>query len=71
MIKNSSYYSAFKLKATSEEKLTLEDKYRILEALYDEARQLGWFGASDVLMGLHDDIRLAAALNAHVSNPPR
>ncbi len=71
MITNPSSYAAFKLKAMSEEKLTLEDKYRILEALYEEARQLGWFGTSDLLMGLHHDIRLAAALNANVSNPPR
>ncbi|MEW6511070.1 MAG: hypothetical protein AB1428_08955 [Bacteroidota bacterium] len=43
----------------------------ILEALLEEARQLGRFGEDDLLFGLEDDVRLAAALNANVSSPPR
>jgi hypothetical protein len=71
MIKNASYYASFKARAIAQETLTLNEKYRILEALYEEARHLGRFGNDDVLLGLQDDIRLAAALNANVSNPPR
>ncbi len=71
MIKNSSYYASFKRRALAEESLTLDQKYRILEALYEEARLLGRFGNDDLLLGIQDDIRLAAALNANVSNPPR
>lgn len=71
MITNTSYYASYKARALAEDKLTLEEKYRILEALYQEARSLGCFGESDLLLGLEDDIRLAAALNANVSNPPR
>ncbi len=71
MIKNSTIYNAFKARAMREEILALEDKYRILEALYKEARQLGSFGTNDQLLGLDNDVRLAAALNANVSNPPR
>ncbi|MBP1732454.1 MAG: hypothetical protein H6Q55_2883 [Deltaproteobacteria bacterium] len=71
MIKNSSYYDSFKRRALAGETLTLDQKYKILEALYEEARRLGQFGNDDLLLGIQDDIRLAAALNANVSNPPR
>jgi hypothetical protein len=71
MITNASFYASHKARALAEEKLTLEEKYTILEALYQEARSLGCFGKSDLLLGLQDDVRLAAALNANVSNPPR
>ena len=71
MIKNASYYASFKARAIAEETLALDEKYRILEALYEEARRLGRFGNDDLLLGLQADIRLAAALNANVSNPPR
>ena len=71
MVTNGSYYNSFKARSLAEQPLTLADKYRILEALYEEARRLGSFGTHDLLLGLEDDIRLAAALNAHVSSPPR
>jgi len=71
MITNPSYYASRKARSLAEEKLTLDEKYRILEALYKEARSLGCFGEGDLLLGLQDDIRLAAALNANVSKPPR
>jgi hypothetical protein len=64
-------YSASKARALAAESLSLEAKFNILEALYDEARRLGSFGEHDLLLGLEDDIRLAALLNANVSNPPR
>jgi hypothetical protein len=71
MITNPSYYSSHKARFLAEEKLTLDEKYRILEALYEEARSMGSFGEGDLLLGLQDDIRLAAALNANVSKAPR
>lgn len=71
MIKNPSDYASFKRRAISSETLTLDEKYRILEALYEEARRLGMFGGADILLGLDADIRLAAALNGHVPTPPR
>jgi len=71
MIKNSSLYASFKARAIAGETLTLDEKYRILEALYEEARRLGYFGTADLLLGLQEDIHLAAALNANESNPPR
>lgn len=71
MITNPSAYSRFKARSVAEQRLDLTEKYRILEALYQEARQLGSFGEGDLLLGLADDVRLAAALNANVSGPPR
>ena len=71
MITSPSVYSRFKAESLADQRLDLAEKYRILEALYQEARHLGSFGEGDLLLGLPDDVRLAAALNANVSNPPR
>ena len=51
--------------------LSLEEKFAILNALYEEARLFGHFRQDDLLLGLDDDVRLAAMLNANVSDPPR
>jgi hypothetical protein len=71
MMTNGSLYDASKARALAEEPLTLEEKYRILDALYQEARLLGHFTERDILDGIEDVIRLAAALNANVSKPSR
>ncbi len=71
MITNAALFASSKARALAEEPLTLEDKYRILEALHQEAQHLGHFKEADLLLGLDDVIRLAAALNANVSNPSR
>lgn len=70
MITNPSFFLRFKARSLAEEEISLEEKYRILEALYQEARYLGSFGEGDLLLGLDDDVRLASLLNANVSNPP-
>jgi hypothetical protein len=71
MITNPAEYSDFKAQSLADQRLDLDQKYKLLEALYREARHLGWFGERDALLGLDDDVRLAAALNANVSDPPR
>jgi len=71
MITDPAAYASFKARSLAEEVLDLDEKYRILEALYHEARQLGHFGQHDLLLGLEDDVRLAAALNANVSEASR
>ena len=70
MITDPSHFSSFKRLTLANESFSLEEKYRILESLYDEARKLGSFGKNDLLLGLEDDIRLAAVLNANVSSSP-
>jgi len=71
MITDPSAHASFKARSLADQVLDLDEKYRILEALYQEARRLGSFGERDLLLGLQDDIRLAAALNANVSDPSR
>lgn len=71
MITDSTAYASFKRRSLAAEPLDLQEKYRILEALYQEARRLGRFTEEDFLLGLDDDVRLARALNANVSDPPR
>ena len=71
MITDPSAYASFKRQTLADQALDLEEKYRILEALYQEARRLGSFTERDLSLGLEDDVRLAAALNANVSDAPR
>jgi hypothetical protein len=71
VITDPSYFSSFERLSLAGKNLSLEEKYRILESLYDEARQLGSFGKNDLLLGLEDDVRLAAALNANVPGSPQ
>jgi hypothetical protein len=71
MVKDSAYLDRQKRIWLSEQHLSLDEKYGILNALYEEARLFGHFDKSDLLLGLDDDIHLAAMLNANVSNPSR
>lgn len=70
MIRDAEYFGRAKRTWLSEQDLSLDEKYRILDALYEEARLFGHFDARDMLLGLEDDVRLAAMLNANVSDPP-
>lgn len=71
MVKDTAYFDRQKRTWLSQRQLSLEEKFGILGALYDEARLFGHFEKADSLIGLDDDVRLAAMLNANVSNPPR
>lgn len=44
--------------------LTLEQKYRLLNALYLQARSFGHFTGEEALAGLEIDIQVAKTLNA-------
>lgn len=71
MVKDPQYYAWFKSQSLASDSLDLAQKYAILESLYVEARQLGKFSKSDLLLGLEDTVRLAAALNGTLPNTPR
>jgi len=71
MIKDPQYHSRIKARLLASDPLDLAQKYAILESLYNEACELGKFGPDDLLLGLEDDIRLAAALNANPPNTSR
>ena len=60
-----------KRKWPMEHPLSLEEKFVVLNALYEEARLFGHFSQDDLLLGLEEDVRLAAKLNANISNPSR
>jgi hypothetical protein len=68
MITDPGYYSQFKSRSLASDRLDLTVKFAILESLYAEARQLGKFGTEDLLVGLEDTVRLAAALNGTLSS---
>jgi len=71
MIKDPKYYFRFKSTSMASDVLDLAKKFKILEALYREARQLGKFNDDDLLLGLDDTVRLAAALNGTLPLTPR
>lgn len=51
--------------------LTMEQKFVVEDSLYQLAKQFGHFSPSRALDGIEDDINLARALNACVSETPR
>lgn len=71
MIRDPEYYSRFKSRSLASAQDDLEKKFAILESLYREARALGKFGQEDLLLGLEDSVRLAAALNGTLSSTSR
>ena len=70
MVKDAEYFDRQKRTWLSQQHLSLDEKFRILDALYEEARLFGHFDESDLLLGLEDDVCVAAMLNANASNPP-
>jgi hypothetical protein len=71
MITNPERLAAFEAASRAKDNLSLDQKYAILESLYQEARSMGHFTQKDILEGIEVDIRIAAALNANVPIPPR
>lgn len=71
MIRDTKYYSRFKSRSLAATQEDLSKKFAVLESLYWEARQLGKFGKEDLLLGLEDSVRLAAALNGTLSGTSR
>jgi len=68
MIKQGAY-QAFESELLRREQLTLEQKFRMLDALHAEAVALGALPLRDPLEGIEVDIRIARVVN-HVSRAP-
>ncbi|HCZ06042.1 MAG TPA: hypothetical protein DHV12_02720 [Thermotogae bacterium] len=64
MIKDRKLLEAFERKFQAEDRIDLETKYKILDALYREAVHLGVFPLKDPLEGIEVDIRVAKVINA-------
>jgi hypothetical protein len=71
MVKNPEELRRIEDELASREHLTLEERFALLDGLYDEARQFGRFSDSDLLEGVENDFRVASILNALVHQPPR
>jgi len=71
MLNNPARLAEFESASLAADNLSLTQKYRILDGLYEEARHLGHFNQRDMLDGIEDDIRLAALLKRHVPIPDR
>jgi hypothetical protein len=71
MMTDPKYYSQFRSLSLASERHDLRYKFALLESLYMEAPQLGKFGTEDLLLGLEDTVRLAAALNGTLSRSSR
>lgn len=56
-------WQEFERKEMASEHLTIEQKFHILDALYDEAMSLGAFPLKDPLEGLDIDIKIAKVVN--------
>jgi hypothetical protein len=63
MVKNPEKLRAFEVERMKAEPVDIEKNFRILDALYEEARALGKFPLKDPLEGIEEKARLAWAIN--------
>ncbi|MBE3111720.1 MAG: hypothetical protein IMZ46_14640 [Acidobacteria bacterium] len=68
MVKNPEKLRAFEDERIRTEKVDVERNFRIVDALYDEARMLGVLPPKDPLEGIEVKIRIARAVN-YVQRP--
>ena len=57
-------FRRFEIEILKNEKLDIKKKFKIVEALYEEAVALGVFPLRDSLEGLEVDIRIAKVINS-------
>jgi hypothetical protein len=62
MVKNAHLLEELDREIAQQHPLTIEQKYAILNAMYDYARKVGAFPPKDPLEGLEVDLRLAELL---------
>lgn len=63
MVKNPEKLRAFEVERIKAEPVDIEKNFRILDALYEEARMLGVFPPKDHLEGIEDKVRMARAIS--------
>ena len=71
VITNPRILEAFEIDLQRTQDLTLEQKYALLDGMYDLAAGLGHFTSERALEGIDDTLRLAKALNSLVSTTSR
>ena len=63
MIKNGAALRNFERELARKEKVDMAKKFRLLDAMYEEAVILGVFPPRDPLSGIEVDIRIASVVN--------
>jgi hypothetical protein len=71
VIKNPDEVQRFEEQYLREENLSVQQRFTILDGLYELAVRSGHFKQEDIMEGIENDIWLAKALNTEVSLPPR
>lgn len=69
MIKDIQYWNRWEEEFQRQEPINVKQNFRVMDAMYEEARQLGLFPLSDPMEGLEMDILYAKAIN--VPTPSR
>jgi len=64
MIKNPKLWKKFEDKFIAEENLTIEQKFKIFDAMFEETKALGIFPLEDPLEDIEVDITIARFINA-------
>lgn len=64
MVKNPKRLQAFEAERIKAEKVDIDRNFRILAALYEEARMLGALPPKDPLEGIEVKIRIARTVNS-------
>ena len=70
MIKDKKLWEKFEVEFAKSENLTIEQKFKVLEAMLEEAKSLGVWPPKDLLEGIEVDIKLARAINV-IQRTPR
>jgi len=63
-MKSTDEFQRFEIEILRSEKLDIKKKFKIVEALYKEAIDLGIFPLKDSLEGIEVDIRIAKVINS-------
>jgi len=71
MITNPEIVRQAEMEYLRNEKLSVQQRFAILEGLYQLAVKAGHFRPEQILDGIENDIALAKALNTDVRIPPR
>jgi hypothetical protein len=68
MIRDIEYFESWERERLKEDDLDFESKLRLMDAMYEWARQLGVFPAKDPLERTEVDLRIAKALNVRTGS---
>ena len=69
MIKDPGLLASWEAEEQAADSLTFEQKRRLVEGMYQLARQFGHFTSSDMLEGLEATLTMASQMSANVRPP--